>query len=352
MKTVKLPEIINRLWVEQNPPEFFCKERALRFDFTTVTTIDSVGIAFFSTIQKKMRQRGESVVFENIDDALKKNISTAGVDVDAITITSSVGFFEGIGSSTIKAFETLQDALSVLVEMIYWGSFGMLRSRDMRKGVLGEQMYQLGFRATGIVFLMSFLIGTVLSVQAVMQLRQFGADVFLVSMVTWSMVREMGPLMTAIILAGRSGSATTAEIATMSVQEEIDALRTMGINHIQFIVVPKFWAATITMPVLTLISIAAGIFGGFIVAVFMVGLTPSLFWSEMVKNIFIKDFVISFFKSIVFSWLIIWIGVYFGFRVKGGAEEVGRETTASVVAAIFIIILADALFSFIYNIKF
>ena len=161
------------------------------------------------------------------------------------------------------------------------------------------------------------------------------------------MVRELGPLLTAIILAGRTGSATTAEIATMVVGEELDALQTMGINPVQYVVVPKFWAISLTMPMLSIMATAAGILGGFFVAIFYLDLSTSLFWNELIKSIHFRDFWAGFVKSLIFSWLIIWIGSYYGFRVRGGAEAVGKETTASVVTGIFIIILADALFSFV-----
>jgi len=163
-----------------------------------------------------------------------------------------------------------------------------------------------------------------------------------------SMIREMGPLMTAIILAGRTGSATTAEIATMKVQEEIDALKTMGLNEIQFVVVPKFWALSITMPLLSVLATLSGILGGFCVAFFYSGLSIEIIIDEFAKNIIVKDFIISMIKSLVFSWLILWIGAYYGFGVRGGAEEVGKATTKSVVSAIFVIVITDALFSFLY----
>ncbi len=352
MKTIKLPENLTKRWVEDSDLVSLKPNQDLTIDMSDTRVTESFAIALLRTIVKRYSQSNYKLAFKNVNPEIEKLIG-GYLSLKSIKEHRVKGdFVRGIGETGFRFINLATEALSVLVEMIYWGTIGMFKSRDMRKGVIEEQMYQLGFRATGIVVLMSFLIGTVLSIQAVMQLRQFGADVFLVAMITWSMVREMGPLMTAIILAGRSGSATTAEIATMCVQEEVDALKTMGLNHIQFIVVPKFWAATFTMPVLALLAIVAGIGGGFVVAIFYVGLTPSLFWSEMVKNIFIKDFIISFFKSIVFAWLIIWIGTYYGFKVKGGAEEVGRETTNSVVASIFIIILADALFSFIYNIQF
>jgi len=239
------------------------------------------------------------------------------------------------------------NALSVLTEMLYWGTLGLFKKRDFKRGALGEQMYLLGYKAFGIVGLLSFLIGIILALQTAIQLQNFGAGIFLAPLLGITMVRELGPLLTAIILAGRTGSATTAEIATMVVGEELDALQTMGINPVQYVVVPKFWAISFTMPVLSIMATTAGILGGFLVAIFYLDLSSSLFWNELIKSVHFRDFWAGFVKSVIFSWLIIWIGSYYGFRVRGGAEAVGKETTASVVTGIFIIILADALFSFV-----
>jgi len=252
-----------------------------------------------------------------------------------------------VGDTTIRVGESIVTALSLLTEMLYWGTFGLFKRQDFRKGSLGEQMYQLGYKALGIVALLSFLIGLVLALQTAIQLKAFGAGIFLGPLVGITMVREMGPLLTAVILAGRTGSATAAEIGTMGVGEEIDALRTMGINPVQFVVVPKFWAITLTMPILSILSTVAGILGGFCISFFYLDLSPSLYWGELSKALFFKDVMAGFIKSVVFSWMIIWIGAYYGFNVRGGAESVGKETTASVVTCIFIIIIADALFSFV-----
>jgi phospholipid/cholesterol/gamma-HCH transport system permease protein len=134
----------------------------------------------------------------------------------------------------------------------------------------------------------------------------------------------------------------------MVVGEEIDALKTMGLNPIQFVVVPKFWAMTLTMPFLSLCATVVGITSSYVVAVFYLGITSSLFVGELLKSVALIDVVENIIKSVVFSWLIIWVGAFHGFKVKGGAEEVGRETTASVVTGIFIVIVADAIFSFIF----
>ena len=235
----------------------------------------------------------------------------------------------------------------MLAEMLYWSTIGMFKRQDIKKGGLYEQMYLLGYKAVGIVALLSFLIGVVLSLQSAIQLKTLGMGIFIVPLIGITMIRQMGPLLTAIILAGRTGSATTAEIATMVVGEEIDALRTMGINPMQYIMAPKFWAISLTMPLLSIIATATGIFGGYLIAIFYLDLSTPLFMSELTKIIKLEHILSGCFKSMVFSWLIIWVGCYFGFRVRGGAEAVGRETTSSVVAGIFIIIVANALFSFI-----
>ena len=348
---VILPEKLTREWVEGSRLHTGKPQSTLKLDFSRTRTVDSAGISLIYLLNSQYQKAGRKLILSNISDELLFTLKRWADKPPEVTEQKGPGFFASVGDKTIALYSELVKALSIFIETVYWGTIGLVYRRDFRRGILGEQMYQLGFNAIGIVGLLSFLIGIVLSIQSAIQLKQFGADVFLVAMITWSMVRELGPLMTAIILAGRSGSATTAEIATMVVQEEVDAIKTMGLNHIQFIVVPKFWAISITMPVLAIISIVAGILGGLVVSIFYVNLTVDLFISEMVKNIFVKDFIISIVKSVIFAWLIIWIGAYFGFNVRGGAEEVGKKTTASVVVGIFVIIIADALFSFVYDIK-
>jgi phospholipid/cholesterol/gamma-HCH transport system permease protein len=349
-RTVQMPEELTRGWVESATVHATSPGGVLRLDFRDTVRIDSAGAALVSMLHRLYGDAGGRVVLANISDELLGTLQkwtgrmqTAGTDENK----QRPGLLERFGSQGIAFWEELVHALSVLVEIIYWGTFGLLKRRDIKKGALGEQMFQLGYRALIIVSMLAFLIGMVLALQTAIQLRLYGADIFLAPMIGISMIRELGPLMTAIILAGRTGSATTAEIATMGVQEELDALRTMSINPIQFVAVPKFWAITLTMPMLSVIAMVSGIFGGYLVAVLYLGTAPSLFMGELLKNIYLNDFLAGFIKSIVFSWLIVWIGTYYGLKVRGGAEEVGRMTTASVVTGIFVIIIADAIFSFI-----
>jgi phospholipid/cholesterol/gamma-HCH transport system permease protein len=348
IRTIAMPERLDRRWIESGEAPMHPPSAPMRLDFSQTRRLDSAGASAIHLLNRRYRDAGQRLILSNIRDDVRRTLeswSAARRDQDDRQQPDSP--LVRIGDAGVAAWREGITALSVLVEMIYWGTVGLVVRRDIKRGALGEQMYQLGFKALGIVGLLAFLIGVVLALQTAMQLRVFGADIFLAPMIGISMIRELGPLMTAIILAGRTGSATTAEIATMGVQEELDALQTMSLNPIQFVVVPKFWAITLTMPMLSIIAVGAGIFGGYLVSTFYLQTASSLFWGELGKNIFMRDVMAGFIKSIVFSWLIIWIGAYYGFKVKGGAEQVGRETTASVVAGIFVIIVADAVFSFI-----
>jgi phospholipid/cholesterol/gamma-HCH transport system permease protein len=346
---ITLPTDLDYFWVEKTRL-FDRPEQALVLDFSATKRLDSAALCAIRLLQEDLKARNGRLVLRNVSEDLLSLLENPSkpLEISARAPRSPEGgFFALVGDRLIGAKESCIAALSVLAEMLYWGTIGILKKREFRRGVVGEQMYLLGYKALGIVGLLSFLIGMVLAIQVAMQLKDFGASVFLGPLIGITMIREMGPILTAVILAGRTGSATTAEIGTMGVGEELDALRTMGINPIQFIVVPKFWALSLTMPVLSTLGTGAGILGGWLVGIFYLGLSSSTFWGQLSENLHAEDVFTGLIKSVVFSWLIIWIGAYYGFRVRGSAESVGRETTASVVACIFIIIVADAAFSFI-----
>ncbi len=349
-RVVELPPSLDRAWVEKSP---LVNEKALfplTLDFSRTRQVDSAGMAFIYYLNRKYQKNQGMFKLKNVPEGILDSLNKwrPGAEKKSEPPAGRNGFFSRIGAGVIASFETAVQALSMLTEILYWGSFGLLKRRDFRRGVLAEQMYLLGYKSLGIVCLLAFLIGIVLALQAAIQLNRYGAGVFLAPMIGVSMIKELGPLLTAIIISGRNGSATTAEIATMSVGEELDALRTMGLSPIQFVVVPKLWAMTLTMPFLTLCATAVGISGGYLVAVLYLGISPSLFMGELFKSIILNDVAANLVKSTVFSWLIVWIGAFHGFRVTGGAEDVGRETTASVVTGMFIIIVTDAVFSFIF----
>lgn len=206
-----------------------------------------------------------------------------------------------------------------------------------------------GFDALPIVGLLSFLLGIVVAYQGADQLRQYGANIFVADLVGLSMLREFAPLITAIIIAGRSGSAYAAQIGTMSVTEEIDAMRTLGIAPLNMLVVPKIIALLIALPLLTLFADVLGVFGGMLMAQAQLGVGFPEFLERFVKAVSVTAYLTGLFKAPVFAIIIAVIGCFQGFRTAGGADSVGRQTTRSVVQAIFLVILADALFSVAFS---
>ena len=206
-----------------------------------------------------------------------------------------------------------------------------------------------GFDALPIVGLLSFLLGIVVAYQGADQLRQYGANIFVADLVGLSMLREFAPLITAIIIAGRSGSAYAAQIGTMAVTEEIDAMRTLGIAPLDLLVLPKIIALVIALPLLTVFADVLGVFGGMIMARAQLGVGFGEFLDRFVKAVSITAYLVGICKAPVFAAIIAVVGCFQGFRTKGGADSVGRQTTRSVVQSIFLVIVADALFSIAFS---
>lgn len=206
-----------------------------------------------------------------------------------------------------------------------------------------------GWDALPIVGLLSFLLGVVVAYQGADQLRRYGANIFVVDLVGVSMLREFAPLITAIIVAGRSGSAYAAQIGTMSVTEEIDALRTMGLAPMEVLVCPKLVALVVAMPLLTFFADALGVAGGMVMASTQLGVGYAEFADRFVKAVGTTAYFVGLAKAPVFAALIAMIGCFQGFQTRGGADAVGRHTTRSVVQSIFAVIVADALFSVAFS---
>lgn len=210
-------------------------------------------------------------------------------------------------------------------------------------------MEATGLRAIPIVALLSFLIGMVMAYQGASQLQRFGAQIFVVDLIGISVLRELGVLLTAILIAGRSGSAFTAQIGTMKVNEEIDAMRTLGLDPVEVLVLPRVFALLLTLPVLVFIADMMGLLGGALMAWTVLDIDPFFFARRLHDGIALRHFVTGIVKAPVFAVLIALVGCYEGLRVKRDAESVGRLTTRAVVQSIFLVILFDALFSIMFN---
>jgi len=202
-----------------------------------------------------------------------------------------------------------------------------------------------GAEGLPIVGLISLLIGFIIAFMSSLQLKMFGANVYVASLVALAIVRELGPIMTAILVAGRSASAFAAEIGSMKVDDEVDALKTMGYDPIRFLAVPKLLATVAVLPLLTLYADVFGIAGGLIVGVTGLDLTPYTYLQESQRTITLFQLVASLIKAVVFAFVIAWIGCQRGFQVRGGVEEVGAATTSAVVTSILLIVIVDSIFA-------
>lgn len=219
----------------------------------------------------------------------------------------------------------------------------VFRPKRWRVTSLVYHMEQTGLDAVPIVILLSFLIGAVIAFLGATALQQYGATVFTVDLVSYSILRELAVLLTAILLAGRTASAFTAQIGSMKVGEEIDAMRTMGLDPMEQLVLPRVMALVVTLPLLTFLAMIAGLLGGMAVCALALDITPTMFTSVFLADTEMRHFWVGLSKAPVFAFLIGTIGCLEGFKVAGSAESVGQRTTSSVVQSIFLVILVDAL---------
>ena len=263
--------------------------------------------------------------------------------------TSPESKLEILGRSTVAACEQILAILSFVGECALALASSVAKPAQFRWRPILFNIRSAGFDALPIVGLLSFLLGIVVAYQGADQLRQYGANIFVADLVGLSMLREFAPLITAIIIAGRSGSAYAAQIGTMSVTEEIDAMRTLGIAPLEMLVLPKIIALLIVLPLLTVFADVLGVLGGMIMANAKLGVGYGEFLDRFVKAVSVTAYFVGICKAPVFAVIIAVVGCFQGFRTKGGADSVGRQTTRSVVQAIFLVIVADALFSVAFS---
>lgn len=255
------------------------------------------------------------------------------------------GVFVRLGEKTFDIILDMKSAVSFIGAMTLSLGYYLVHPKALRTDDTLEYMQKVGVDGLPIVALISFLMGLIMAFMSSVQLEQFGANIYVASLVGLSMTRELGPIMTAIIVAGRSGSAFAAEIGTMKISEEVDALFTMGFDPVGFLVIPKLIAALVMVPILTLFSDIFAIAGGLLVGVFMLDLTAGAYVSQTINTLTVFDVFWGVLKSGVFALLITWVGCLRGFQVSGGAASVGQATTSAVVSSIFLIILFDSIFS-------
>ncbi|MEE9201391.1 MAG: MlaE family lipid ABC transporter permease subunit [Candidatus Brocadiales bacterium] len=328
--------------------------RDIELDFGGVDYLDSSAAAVIAQAKFSLQKRGAyNVKLTNIKPEIQKLFNILNLDSllreGARIRERRPGLFTQVGTASIKFAKDTAFTCGYLGDVTLGLGHAIRHPNKIRWSDVFLYVERTGIEAIPIVLLISFLVGFIMAFQAAVQLKQFGADIFVANLVGLTVVRELGPLMTAIIVAGRSGAAFAAEIGTMKVSEEIDALESMGLNPTRFLIIPKIIATLVTLPTLTLMADMVGIFGGLVVGVLFLDLTPWGYILQTERALDFFDVFTGYFKSIVFAILISGIGCMRGLQVEGGAQGVGRFTTSAVVSGIFLIIVSDALFTLMFN---
>lgn len=249
-------------------------------------------------------------------------------------------------ASTLR--KDIAAASRIINDTFYWTFISPFRGKPVRVRATISEMVKAGYNSVPIVAVISFFVGIILALQAAYQLKRVGALIYVANLVGVSLTRELSPILTAIIVSGRSGSAFAAEIGSMKAAEEVDALVTMGINPIRFLVSPKMIALMVMVPALTMLSDVIGVSGGFLLSVSVLDIHPYNYYQQSINALLVKDVFTGLIKAWAFGIVITIVGAYQGFKVEGGAEEVGRRTTSSVVASIFLVIVFDLFFTMLF----
>lgn len=323
-------------------------------DFTNQTTFDSYLIVFRNRVAEYCQSKSISFSTVNSNDDIESVISLMNKKPAELASPKDIkgvlfSYFEQIGNIILKIINDIYNFVSFFGEVFQKLLKLIYRPGSMRWEDMPMHFSQSGVMALPITMMILFLLGLITGYQGALQLKQFGADSFIANLVGISLTRELSPLMVAILVAGRSGSAFAAEIGTMKVSEEIDALTTMGFDKVEFLVLPRVISVTLAMPFLVIICNIVGMTGGLIAAISTLDVTASGYIARMQEALSLWDIGTGIIKSIVFGFLISSLGCYKGLSVKGGADAVGKFTTSSVVAGVFLIILADAVFTFIFQ---
>jgi phospholipid/cholesterol/gamma-HCH transport system permease protein len=326
---------------------------SLTVDLAGVEFLDSAGA--LALMELESNARGRSVTFEFANLTGKARGIMGLIDPKALAIPPLISdrqtgnILERIGEATRKVLDDYKRMLTFLGELLGALTHALLHPRAVRWDDVAFYMKRAGVDGLPIVGLIALLLGLILAFMSSLQLKQFGANIYVASLLAISIVKELGPIMTAILVAGRSGSAFAAEIGTMMINEEVDALTTMGFSPVRFLAVPKVLATVIVVPLLTLYADFFGILGGLIVGIVGLDLTVYSYLKETQTSLSLMDIITSLIKSGFFAVIIAGIGCQRGFEVRGGAEAVGAATTSAVVSAIFLIIVTDSAFALVFQ---
>jgi len=326
------------------------KPTSIRFDLSELEALDTTGAMLIARTLYRTDCRGEKGVIDHASPGHASLIETVrepcATDPSPDQQPPALDrFLANVGAAVVDVGLETKAVLGFIGLVMTRGFAMAVTPWRFRFTSMVRHMEEAGVNAIPIVALISFLVGVVFAYQGAFQLRQFGAEVFVVDLLTLSILREVGVLLTAIMVAGRSGSAFTAEIGAMKVREELDAMRTIGLDIVDVLVLPRFVALIVMLPLLTFVADFAGMFGGMLMSWIELGITPGAFMARFTEVADPWHFFTGMIKAPFFAFIIALIGCFEGLQVEGSAESVGRLTTRAVVEAVFLVIVTDGIFS-------
>ena len=324
-------------------------------DASQLTSLDTAGAWVLQALLLRLAGEGTPLQLQGLRPEFAQRLAAVAqrqtelAAAPATTPAPAPGRLEALGRSTVARFSEALAMLAFVGEAACALAGWVRHPQRVRWRPILFNIRSSGVDALPIVALMTFLVGVVIAYQSAEQLRRYGANLFIADIVGIAMLREFAPLIVAIIIAGRSGSAYAAQIGTMAVTEEIDAMRTIAIAPLELLMLPKLIALLVVVPLLTVFADVLGVAGGMVMAQSQLGVDYASFSARFVKAVGISTALVGIAKAAVFGAIIAVVGCFQGFRTRGGADSVGRQTTRSVVQAIFLVIVVDALFSVIFN---
>lgn len=330
----------------------FSKEDVIVIDLLELSFLDSAGSIFLNNLQKELEFKECNVDITCKDKDVLDMLELIRVQkstLKKIAKKKKRNSVEKIGEKSYKAYLGVISFMAFMGELFSHKLRYLISYKNIRHKEIAFEMNECAIKALGIISLTSFLIGVVVAYQSAYQLKLYGANIFIVDMLGLSILRELSPLITAIVIAGRSGSAFTAQIGAMKITQELDAMQTMGFDPYRFLVVPKIIALMITMPILIFVSDIMAIIGGMVVANLDLNITVDMFLDRFNEVIGIKHFIVGIAKGPFFAFLIATIAIYQGLLVKDDTQSIGLNTTKSVVESIFAVIICDAIFSIAFT---
>jgi phospholipid/cholesterol/gamma-HCH transport system permease protein len=322
------------------------------FDFGRIGRLDTAGAWLLDRARQTLAERGVATDLERLRpeyEILLKEAHYRGFETTRPRRGNPIiNFLAGIGASIDGIGRDVYTGAAFLGDVVVAAGNVLIRPRGFRLTSLVFHIEQFALRSVPIIVLINFLVGAIVAQQGLLQLRQFGAQTFTVNLIGILVLRELAVLLTSIMIAGRSGSAITAELGSMKMREEIDALKVMGLSPVEVLILPRLLALIISLPLLTFLADMAALFGGLCVIWGYGGISPEAFLARLQTSISLSTFMIGIVKAPFMALIIGLIASVEGFAVQGSAESLGRQVTSSVVKSIFMVIVADGLFAMFF----